>query len=537
MKKLFILLTGIWMSAASAQVNDLYEPATEFPLIEFFYDPDTVRTFTSFKPLEAFRIDTSALEAYLRSLRLPVRARWADYLLNRDFVRIRGEDYSLRLYPVLYLEAGRAGNQKVWINTRGLRIDGELGQRLAFSTAVYENQARFPAYLDTLFVSRGPAGGFPATVPAMGIAKSRKNGVLDFPSARGHVTYRASKFLLFKAGHGTHFIGEGERSLLLDDKAPPYPYFRITARFWHVQYTVMWAELQDIRLREGDRGQYYRKKYAAFHYLDWAVTPRFNLGLFESVLWDPSHGRGMDVNFFNPVIFFKTVELQTGAKGGNTLLGLHASRKFLRRLTAYGQFLLDEMTVSKFFSEPGYWGNKFGLQLGVKGTFRYHDHLLFARLEWNRIRPYTYAHHPPVTNYGHDNYPLAHPWGANLTETLFRLKWYKGRWRAWTALTTGRQGIDFPDDSLSYGADIYRDYLERVPGNDIRILQGNRLHRLYADAGGGYLLNPRWNAEIYTGLTAVRHRVDRPAGIWDNRCLTWIYAGLRANMPFFRRDW
>jgi len=528
------LITGIWillfgtLHAQEEGLRRLYDA-------DLYFYPQG-RIYTSFRPLDAERLDTARLHQYYRNLKIPAQNRFWNYVLNKDFLKAEGDGYSLRLMPVFYLEAGRSGDTDlpVFINTRGVQIDGEIGKHLAFSTAVYENQARFPAYLDTLFVLRQAANGFPGSVPGFGIAKNRENGILDYPSVRGHVRYDAGRFFDLEIGHDAFFIGEGKRSLLLDDKVPPYAYAQIITSVWHVRYVVMWSMLQDINI---SGTKYYHRKYMALHYLDWAINEKFNLGLFESVIWDPDEGRGFDLNFLNPVIFYKTIEFQSGTKGGNTLLGLHFSYRPVHQLMFYSQFLLDEMTVSKFFGDPGYWGNKFGIQAGVKGYYSYRDHLFFGRLEYNRVRPYTYSHHPSVTNYAHDNYSLGHPWGANLSEWILQLKWNYKRLKAVTEWTTGLQGADYPGIPETYGADFLRDYEDRIASEDVYLLQGNLFQRRYWDTEVSYLVNPAWKWEIYSGLTAVRHKVEEENGFYQNRNFVWFRIGMRANMPFYTRDW
>ncbi len=518
---------------APAQINLLNDFDGEH---EFFLPGG--RKYTAVKPLEFERIDTVKRNKYLQELNINTNSKFLDWAFNKDFIHIKDKRYSLRVLPAFYLEAGRSGDtgKPVFVNTRGVKITGQLGRQFAFSTAVYENQARFPAYLDTLFSLRQTGNGFPATVPEFGIAKIDRNGILDYPSARGHIAYRPSEFFLFKLGHDTHHIGEGERSLFLGASVPPYPYFQIATSFWNLRYVVMWSMLQDIRPEVTLNGVYYRK-YMATHYLDWAVSERFNLGLFENVIWDPGDGRGFDPNFINPVIFFKTAEFQSGTKGGNTVLGLSLSYEPAEQVLLYGQFLLDEMTVSKFFNQPGYWGNKFGTQLGIKALKKINKHHVFARLEWNRIRPYTYTHHRITINYGHDNYALAHPWGANLNEVSFRLKWRYRRLFADGGITYGLQGVDFPSETKTYGADIYRDYEERISSDNVRILQGNLFKRTYVNIEAGYRLNPAWNWEVYFAAGRIRHQIDRPFGFYQNRNFTWIRLGMRANVPFYSRDW
>ena len=68
---------------------------------------------------------------------------------------------------------------------------------------------------------------------------------------------------------------------------------------------------------------------------------------------------------------------------------------------------------------------KTGFQLGYKAFDFFYIPRLTMQMEYNFVRPYTYAHHNPQQNYGHYNQPLAHPLGANFSELLLmtNYKW------------------------------------------------------------------------------------------------------------------
>ena len=62
----------------------------------------------------------------------------------------------------------------------------------------------------------------------------------------GYVIYRPNNMFTLQFGHGKHFIGNGYRSLLLSDNSFNYPFLRIQTTFGKIQYTNLYAELQDI---------------------------------------------------------------------------------------------------------------------------------------------------------------------------------------------------------------------------------------------------------------------------------------------------
>lgn len=53
----------------------------------------------------------------------------------------------------------------------------------------------------------------------------------------------------------------------------------------------------------------YATKFAASHYLSLNVTNKWNIGLFESVVWANNNNRGFDMSFVNPLIFIVRLSL------------------------------------------------------------------------------------------------------------------------------------------------------------------------------------------------------------------------------------
>src|SRR5690606_33618240 len=238
------------------------------------------------------------------------------------------------------------------------------------------------------------------------------------------------------------FIGDGYRSLLLSDGASPYPYVKLNTTFWKIKYTNIYTWLKDVRPDESvDRT--YATKFMAAHYLSWNVTKRWNLGLFESVVWYNQNERGFDMSFVNPIIFYRSVEFGSSSRSGNALLGLTTKYKFTNQVSFYGQFLLDEFTLADMRSGEKSWTNKYGYQLGLKYFHAFDIDNLMLQLEYNNVRPYVYSHSNPLTNYGHNNQSLGHQWGGNFRELIAIARYHKGRYFADAKITYGKRGIDF----------------------------------------------------------------------------------------------
>src|SRR5690606_13146997 len=118
-----------------------------------------------------------------------------------------------------------------YVNTRGIQFRGGLGSQINFTTTLYESQGRFADYYNRYAESMAPAGGNPAIIPGIGIAKGFKTDDYDFPMAEANLSVNPNKFVNFQLGYGRNFIGDAYRSILHSDGASPHPYFKVNTTF------------------------------------------------------------------------------------------------------------------------------------------------------------------------------------------------------------------------------------------------------------------------------------------------------------------
>ena len=332
-------------------------------------------------------------------------------------------------------------------------------------------------------------------------------------------------------GHDRNFIGEGYRSLFLSDVGAPYTFLKFNSHFWKIQYTNIWTWLRDVNTVT-DNNEPYKRKYMALHYLSWNATKKLNIGLFESVIWSNTEDRGFDVQYLNPVIFYRALEFSNGSKAGNAMLGLSLNYTWNENLKSYSQFILDELTVKEFVKNDGYWANKYGIQLGVKYYNAFKIPHLYLQAEYNQVRPYTYSHSKPELNYGHVNQPLAHLWGSNFKELTFIADYQKNRWFGNLKLTAGIKGFDYNSvtDSYSYGGDIFRNYTERNDNYGILTGQGNKAQIQIGELKAGYLINPATNLKLFGSLLVRNFKTPTPDVIFENSTTTWFSLGFRTDI-------
>jgi hypothetical protein len=471
------------------------------------------------------------LDAQKNKLIIPKSTWLGRKLLNEHMAFVKGKDYWFTINPVVDLQLGKdSEGVKTFNNTRAVQINGGLGKNLYFSTSFYESQGRFAAYYNEYAESIKPDGDNPAIIPGRGIAKEFKDDAYDYPVAEGYLSYSPGEHFNFQFGHGKNFIGDGYRSLILSDVAMPYPYFKINTNFWKIKYTNLWMWMQDVRPELTVDGAF-RQKFMAIHYLSWNVSKKLNLGFFETVIWDNVNDRGFDINYLNPVIFYTAIEASTGTRAGNAFLGLSLKYK-MNNISWYSQLLIDEFRVSEMTKSDGWWGNKFGVQIGVKYHNAFNIENLFMQAEYNAVRPYTYSHDELNYNFGHSNQPLAHLWGSNLSEAIGIINYSQNRWFTNAKIVVGKKGFDFNNttDTNSYGGNIFVDNSNRASEYGNKIGQGNKTNIFIADFQVGYLVNPTTNLKLFGGLTYRNFNPALPTNVFEKMNSTWVSIGLKTDV-------
>jgi hypothetical protein len=212
-------------------------------------------------------------------------------------------------------------------------------------------------------------------------------------------------------------------------------------------------------MREGEHKDW-ESKFASSHHISLNATKWLNIGIFETVVFQPKDtllNRGFDAEYLNPMVFYRPQEYSLGSSD-NVLIGFEMSAKF-KQHTAYFQFVLDEFFLAEIKAHNGWWANKFGGQLGVKGRFQKGENKFFYRVESNFARPFTYSHISDDLNYGNQGTPLAHVYGSNFVEVLGELKWQRNRFGAKFFTNYSMHGSD--KNGFNYGADIYLPYINR----------------------------------------------------------------------------
>ncbi len=415
-------------------------------------------------------------------------------LFHEHLICVDTSNFYFTLDPVVHLELTReTGNsQNYYTNTRGFQLRGKLGKQLAFSSSFYENQARFPDYITNYIKTTKIA-------PGQGLVKPFKTDGYDYAFASGLISYSPSDYFNFQFGHGKNFIGEGYRSLLLSDNSFNYPFLKITTTIWKLQYTNLFAVFLNPEAPHTYEGGF-QKKHASFHYLSINVHPRLQFGLFEGIIWQDSDSlgrRGFDMNYFNPVIFYRPVEFSLSSPD-NAVIGANLKLKLHDQFSIYGQFFVDDIDIGKSKDSSGYILNKYGFQAGFKWFDVFSVSNLYWQAEINQVQPYVYWHKVPNQNYSHYNQALAHPKGANFREIISILHYRCQRFSVQIQANYTLYGAD--TSNSHWGNNIFLsdfDAQRGFPSFGNELFQGLKTSLFWKTFTLGYVINPAYNFNLF----------------------------------------
>ncbi len=437
---------------------------------------------TAVRPYRLSDVRTlSTKDSLSRVALLPALDRWAGVRNGR----------TLRWGPLLdasvVLSADSASNTIGHRTGAGLWLEKDFEDKFSFHVDGQVWNERFPTYLDTLVqatqVAPGEGYGY-GTAPAY--------SHYDWSA---YVSYDPGKAFNLTLGRGKNSFGEGHRSLFLSDEATSYPFLKVTTTVWHIKYVNLFSVMNDIRGADGDAADFQRK-YTSMHYLSWNASKRINVALFESIVWSQGDGdypRGFDINYLNPIIFYRPVEFTIGSPD-NALLGGAVNVKMGKRTLLYTQVLLDEFLMDEVRAGNGWYANKQAAQVGVVSRDALRVQGLTLRAEWNVVRPFMYTHSDTRQNYAHMGQPLAHPYGSNFQEVLLHAERLHGRWSYGFRGSMAWLG---QDTTFSHGNNIFRPESDRVQGPNggyrdfnyrIGMTQGYTL--FHAQVRAGYTIDP-----------------------------------------------
>lgn len=514
------------------------------------------------------------LTAFLIGIIVPATAQQLNYTLSKDFLwgidnyyNSSAQNYQTFSKPYLYADVNEIkdstalipsyfhglktakGPKRFEINafpllnagvtyqagpnelSRDLAIGGGLimsfKNKFSMNVKVLVGKASYPDFMqsniENTYVIPGIGYAYRANTDSL-------NPLYAYQYYSGYLSYSPNKIFNVQVGQDKQFFGDGYRSLFLSDVAAPYPYLKITTRIWHLTYINLYTIMKDATNPSGLKKDWLNK-YATFHYLGWNATKRIQIGLFESIMWqgsDSNRYRGYDVNYLNPILFFRPTEYSLGSSD-NAFAGFSFKIKLFKKQQLYGQLLLDEFLLKEIKAQNGWWANKYGLQGGFKSFDLFKIKQLNFQTEVNYVRPYTYAHGSVQQNYGHMNQPLAHPLGANFMESATFLNY---RFRSFFIEAKCVYAI-YGADSLGtdYGKNIFISYNKRPADYGNTTTQGIKTNLINVSLRVAFMVYTKINLKAEFGIA---ERIEQTAAKTTQTPL--IFLGIRTDLSNLYAD-
>jgi hypothetical protein len=530
---LFFIYPAFFISTAFSQQKNLslnrftwlqkgnwYEQSEAFTAIKPILESQTIHLSNAGDPQAITRVLEDSIQNANKKKSWIIRKIKIENLI---IIKDTTDKFRLTLDPLFNFEYGKDladSSKSFYKNTRGVLIRGDIGSAFSFESSFYENQATYVNYIRNY-------NNASLVVPGQGRWKQFKNNGYDFAMASGYVSYSPNHHFNFQIGTGKHFVGDGYRSLLLSDNAFNYPFARITSSFGKFQYTNLYASLMNL----SDAGvktppgteRLFQKKAGNFQFLSWNIHKRVQWGFFQGLIWQASDSLNrqcLKLPYASPLIY--SALLSEGLRGkNNVVLGSTFKLKITSSLSLYGQYMMDD-----FSTEINSIHNKAGFQAGVKYFDVFKIKNLHLQMEYNQVRPYSYAHSTSAQSYTHYNQPLAHPLGANFKEEVVFLNYSRGDF--FTEIKVNYAIIGKDSIGKNYGNTIFSSDNNSLYGPNSTINkmgQGVKTTLRILDFQVGYVVNKVTNFNIILGILN-RTSISSVEDTHTN----FIYFGIRTSL-------
>ena len=262
--------------------------------------------------------------------------------------------------------------------------------------------------------------------PYRKFGNNTSNGDFDFYDTWSSVEYQIDHLRL-SLGRWSNYWGMSESgSLTFSDRTLPYTQFGITANFGPFELKMIQGKLiQEPALEyaaDSLTNQVVRKHYAdkwvAAHRIQVNIAKFLQIGVFEQVYYGE---RGLDLEYLAPVAFYRGIEHYTRDQD-NMLLGFNLRAVVLKRVTLYGQIIIDDLKVSQLGSENRIH-NKFGALAGMKVFDPIPRSNTRLTIEYVRLTPYLYTHKYPINVPQHYGVNMGYPLQPNSDQLLVQVDW------------------------------------------------------------------------------------------------------------------
>lgn len=441
-------------------------------------------------------------------------------LFREHLIEKRTNAYFIAVDPLLNISLGderlqNNSEEYLFRNTRGAQAMGQIGDKFAFYTAFFENQARFVDYRNAYFMDRGEQryNGLEyltsnAVIPNGGRTKPFKTTGFDYASSMSYVRFKPVAQLNIHVGNNPSFIGWGHRSFLLSDNSFNFTHFKVD---WNIlpnlTYTlVRGKQLNLLRKRYTNLVEPpFERKGIGMHYLSYQPIKNVSIGVFESSVYlrdEATSVQSLSNYFYNPLIGLNTAVIGSENEAVRNFMGFNIGWRIA------GNHLLYAQGVSGDLSSQQY-----GIQFGYRNSNLFTVKNLNIQLEYNKASDRLYAARNRRMAYTHFNLPLAHTLGNGFEEIIFRARY-------------SRKGIYANIQHVYYTANQLMHLKTALFDAKSDYVQDTPVSVNYSMAELGYVLNEKTMLSIY-GRGVYRQSSSDLEGNINHGM---IFFGMRSNL-------
>jgi hypothetical protein len=334
---------------------------------------------------------------------------WLNRKIFREHLLVEEDDkFKVILDPILDFRLSHNGSKQGFLNTRGVRINGNLDSKLFFNTSFYENQAEFTNRINEYYNIFG-------VIPGYGRIKRIGTTGFDFYTAFGNMSLKVSDKINFTIGYDRLFIGDGYRSLLLSDFSAPMMYAKASFKFGRFEYNNLFTKAINPNFKNimwldnpTSINSEYPSKNISYNTLTYKRN-NWHFSIIEALVMSADLEDWKEPLYtISP--FFRTAYINYNNRLVNNFIGLNITRQKENKGVFYSQLIAN---IIDFSNLP-----EFAFQLGYKSFDFIGVNNLYFQVEYNFVGRQMYSHQNNELHYGHYNQPLAHPAGTGVNELL-----------------------------------------------------------------------------------------------------------------------
>ena len=391
---------------------------------------------------------------------------------------------------IKYTYANRTDGANAYLNILGRAVHGQNFSPFIDNSELFDIGFRFRGTLldklgyDFAFIKGGIKGsnGYAATIdPRLTynfkyVENTENIGNYDFTEGylRYYTELNKNMNLAVELGREKMSFGYGySGKLILSADHPDFDFFKIDFKYGIFSFTSWQASTVGVFSRIRDSNY---TKYIATNQGKLSFKNLFDLAIGESIIYS---GRGLDLAYVNPFIFYKFVEMSLQDRD-NAAAWIEMETHFIKNLEFQGTFFIDDDPFGNL-SDLNNFINKTGYQLAMFWYTPFGISDLSFVAEYTRIRPYVYSHYNPEDTYTSWNQILGQSIGPNSDQIYTRLAYNFNEWiRAEIDYAHIRHGDNIYDAQgqlvFNAGGDPFVSHRDNDDPVDIKFLDGERIN-------------------------------------------------------------